>query len=89
MVRGVNRTIIEINCTESRYFDKVLLFVDPGCELSASQLDKKAREYAKSFDDVSVDHLSVEKQNSKRNAILLVSGAILFLAIAIFLAFGI
>ena len=29
MVKGVNKTIIEINNTGSKYFDRVLLFVNP------------------------------------------------------------
>lgn len=47
MVRGVNRNIIEVNCTENKYFDKVLLFVDPNCSLSAESLQKKADKYVK------------------------------------------
>ena len=31
MIRGVNRNIIEICETESDYFEKVILFVKPGC----------------------------------------------------------
>ena len=29
MLRGINRSIIEINETENRYFEKVLIFVRP------------------------------------------------------------
>ena len=47
MVRGVNRNIIEVNCTESKYFDKVLLFVDPNCSLSPEKLQQKADRYVK------------------------------------------
>lgn len=47
MVRGVNRNIIEVNCTENKYFDKVLLFVDPNCGLSPEKLQRKADSYVK------------------------------------------
>ena len=29
MLKGVNKTIIEINNTENEYFDRILLFVNP------------------------------------------------------------
>ena len=46
MVKGVNRQIIEINDTGSRYFERVLLFVSPeGVELSSKELGSEAREY--------------------------------------------
>lgn len=45
MVRGVNRNIIEVNCTESKYFDRVLLFVDPSSNLTDEQIAKKAGDY--------------------------------------------
>ncbi len=47
MVRGVNRNIIEINCTENKYFNKVILFVDPACNGRPEQLERKAGEYVK------------------------------------------
>jgi hypothetical protein len=46
MVKGVNRQIIEINDTGSRYFERVLLFVSPeGAELSSKELGSEAKEY--------------------------------------------
>ena len=43
MLRGINRSIIEINETENRYFEKIIVFVRPEFGgLSQSQLQKEA-----------------------------------------------
>lgn len=43
MVRGVNRQIIEVNQTGSRYFERALLFVKPEySELSRDKLENEA-----------------------------------------------
>ena len=43
MLRGINRSIIEINETENRYFEKALLFVKPEyINLSPEQLSREA-----------------------------------------------
>ncbi|SFB77949.1 hypothetical protein SAMN02910406_00508 [Ruminococcus albus] len=33
MIKGVNKQIIEIKCTNSEYFERALLFVNSNCEL--------------------------------------------------------
>lgn len=43
MIKGVNRQVIEINQTESEYFEKMLLFVKPEF---AGMSEKKLREKA-------------------------------------------
>ena len=40
MVKGINKQIIEIKCTNSEYFDKILLFVC--AEKSGELTDRKA-----------------------------------------------
>lgn len=46
MVKGVNRKIIEINNTGNRYFEKALLFVNPGkSDFSQKRLEQEAKEY--------------------------------------------
>ncbi len=43
MLRGINRSIIEINETENRYFEKIIVFVRPEFGgLSQSHLQKEA-----------------------------------------------
>ena len=45
MVKGVNKTIIEINNTGSKYFDRVLLFVNPAhSHTPHSRLENEAAE---------------------------------------------
>ena len=41
MVKGVNKTIIEINETRNQIFDRVLLFVNPDKAYSDSAVLKK------------------------------------------------
>ena len=44
MLRGVNRSIIEISETESRYFEKILIFVKPEFgSLPPQKLNNEAR----------------------------------------------
>ena len=43
MLRGINRSIIEINETENKYFEKVLIFVKPEfCYLPSTKLKSEA-----------------------------------------------
>ena len=42
MVKGVNKTIIEINNTESEYFDRILLFVNARHKAGGAKLDDEA-----------------------------------------------
>lgn len=46
MLRGVNKQIIEVKDTGSRYFEKALLFVRPEfAELGPGQLEQEANRY--------------------------------------------
>lgn len=46
MLRGVNRSIVEVAGSGSRYFEKAILFVRPECAgLSTGRLEAGAREY--------------------------------------------
>ena len=43
MVKGVNRKIIEINDTGSKYFERILLFVTPAAsQVSTRKLEREA-----------------------------------------------
>jgi len=41
MIKGVNRQIIEVRETDSRYFERALLFVDPTCRKETEESLKK------------------------------------------------
>lgn len=59
MVKGVNKTIIEINNTGSKYFDRVLLFVNPSHATTPMPfLEHKADELIKNtgIPDFSLKH---------------------------------
>ncbi|MGI6269849.1 MAG: hypothetical protein ACOYKJ_04860 [Candidatus Howiella sp.] len=51
MLRGVNRSIVEVAGSGSRYFEKAILFVRPECAgFSAGRLEAGAREYLESLE---------------------------------------
>ncbi len=53
MVKGVNKTIIEVNNTGSKMFEKIVLYVTPEYgNLSAKQLRKAAGNLVLGFEDV-------------------------------------
>ncbi len=46
MVKGVNKTVIEINDTGNKYFERVVFFVNPDYAfMSQNKLENKAFEY--------------------------------------------
>ena len=46
MVKGVNKTIIEINNTGNNYFERAILFIDPEyCYLSEKRIKNEALKY--------------------------------------------
>ncbi len=52
MVKGVNKTIIEVNNTGSRYFEKIVFYVTPQYgNLTAKQLRKATSTFSFNFDD--------------------------------------
>ena len=51
MVKGVNKTVIEVNNTGSRLFEKIVFYVTPEySNLSAKQLRKAAGSFSFNFD---------------------------------------
>lgn len=52
MVKGVSKTIIEVNNTGSKYFEKIVFYVTPQYgNLSAKQLKKAASTFSFNFDN--------------------------------------
>jgi len=50
MVKGVNKTVIEVNNTGSRLFEKIVFYVTPEySSLSAKQLKKAASSFSFNF----------------------------------------
>ncbi len=66
MVKGVNKTVIEVNNTGSRYFEKIVFYVTPQYgNLSAKQLRKAASTFSFNFDN-SVNRKPLRKVNKRR-----------------------
>lgn len=85
MVKGVNKTIIEINETGNKVFDRVLLFVNPDKAYSdTASLKREALDYVKGLSpDFNTGFLRqrIKRRKQKRLligllvALILISGA--------------
>ena len=52
MVKGVNKTVIEVNNTGSKVFDRVVFYVSPSCSnLSAKNLRRAMQNFSFQFED--------------------------------------
>lgn len=52
MVKGVNKTVIEVNNTGSKIFEKIVFYVTPQYgNLSSKRLQKAASEFSFRFDE--------------------------------------
>lgn len=52
MVKGVNKTIIEVNNTGSKIFDRIVFYVSPSCSnLSAKNLNRAVKNFTFSLDE--------------------------------------
>jgi len=45
LIKGVNKKIIDIKCTNSEYFDRALLFVNANCMFSENENEELAKKY--------------------------------------------
>lgn len=75
MIKGVNKQIVEINCTRDEYIERAILFVNPQkAKLPRDLLEKKAGEYLNSLlpEHSTIPNerkppLLTSKQNHKQN----------------------
>lgn len=52
MVKGVNKTVIEVNNTGSKVFDRIVFYVSPTCSnLSAKNLNRAIRNFTFQLDE--------------------------------------
>ncbi len=83
MLKGVNKTVIEINCTDHGYFERAILFVNPEqSHTSQKRLYAEAEKYIDllSSDVGNTDFLSSGKAKNKNIKLLIVLSAMLFVA---------
>lgn len=70
MVKGVNKTVIEVNNTGSKMFEKIVLYVTPEYgNLSAKQLRRAAGSLVLGFEDMKPT-TSVRKRIARKKKIL-------------------
>lgn len=86
MVKGVSKTVIEVNNTGSKLFEKIVFYVTPEYgTLSAKQLKKAASAFSFNFED-SVPRSRLRKNMKKKKLIkllLIASGLLLALVVAL------
>ncbi len=52
MVKGVNKTVIEVNNTGSKVFDRIVFYVSPACSnLSAKNLNRAIKSFTFQLDE--------------------------------------
>lgn len=87
MVKGVNRTVIEVNDTGSKIFEKIVFFVSPQYgNLNAKALEKAASEISLGIEGYRPQKsLRSRMKRRRRNFIASVGGAMLFILAAIIL----
>lgn len=93
MVKGVNKTIIEINETGNKVFDRVLLFVNPDKAYSDSvALKREALDYIKGLSpDFNTGFLRqrIKRRKQKKLLLGLLAGFILISGVALIFIFNI
>ena len=79
MVKGVSKTIIEVNNTGSRLFEKIVFYVTPEYgNLNAKQLKKAASEFSFNYANRN-NKISLRKRQKKKKIIRL----LIFLGLAL------
>lgn len=91
MVKGTNRTVIEINDTGSSMFEKVILFVTPEYgKLSGRHLKAEAQKLIDKYYPDMADSAKIRNIYRKRKLIktlCIIAGTAVLLAISAFLIF--
>lgn len=82
MVKGVNKTVIEVNNTGSKIFDRIVFYVNPSCsDLSAKTLNLAIKNFTFDFDErAGRGYKSLRARMIRRRRIILIS-AVTFLAL--------
>lgn len=75
MVKGVNKTIIEVNNTGSKVFDRIVFYVSPNCaNLSPKHLKKAMQGFSFQFEERAASYKTVRQRRMLRRR--LIAGAI-------------
>jgi len=79
MVKGVNRTVIEVNDTGSKFFEKIVFYVSP----QYGNLDAKA--LSRAAGEISLGLESYTKKKSLRKRVLLKRRILIFSSVSLVL----
>lgn len=84
MVKGVSKTIIEVNNTGSKFFEKIVFYVTPEYgNLNAKHLKRAAAEFAFNYND-SINHKPLRKRYKRKR-----NGKILLFSVGVLCVIGI
>lgn len=85
MVKGVNKSIIEISQTGSKYFSKIILYVSPlYADTSSYKLAGEAEKLVRELSGINYQPLRTRVRKTKmKKLIICLSGAAVFIASAI------
>ncbi len=87
MVKGVNKTVIEVNNTGSKVFDRIVFYVSPACSnLNAKSLNKAVQSFTFELDErAGRGYTSIRKRCIRRKRIIFatVSASLLALAVTV------
>ena len=83
MVKGVSKTIIEVNNTGSKLFEKIVFYVTPEYgTLSAKQLKRAAAEFSFNYDSSIPKNTTLRKRYKSKQKVKLCLGLGGFLLVA-------
>ena len=94
MIKGVNKTVIEVKCTDNGYFEKAILFVNPAQgHLSTKRLQNEAEKYVDMIkiglktECIKSPAMQKRERRKKRATTLFLISGVLSAAAGIFLLF--
>lgn len=84
MIKGINKTVIEVSETGNMYYDKALLFIKPEyADMERALLEKEAKKVLKNMDTMS--SIRYHKKSFVFGIYLIVAALIIFLLFAVFI----
>ena len=85
MVKGVNKTIIEVNNTGSKVFERGVFYVSPSCSnMSAKNLNRAIKNFTFLIDERPVKgYKTVRQRRQLRRRILLAAAGVVVLTAAV------
>ena len=80
MVRGVNKTVIEVNNTGSKVFDRIVFYVNPSCSsLSPKHLKRAMQNFSFQFEEKTAMYKTVRQRRILRRRIIIAALVMVFI----------